>query len=1087
MEAGTEFQFGDWQISPDANLVSNGDARTQLEPRAMAVLRYLCRHPGAVIPAEEILQACWGSNEMGDNPVHKAITQLRRAFGDSSTEPRYIETIRKRGYRAIAPVVRLASATPTDWSGGSPFRGLEAFQENHSAIFFGRVQATAQLREVALAQAAHGNAMVLVLGPSGSGKTSLVRAGVLPQLMASASRPDEAIGLVSTVYLDCADLGSGTLFQALAGALIDGDLNGQPLFLGASADSLGKRLLDDTDEVIAELHATACDRPSVGVFVDRLEAIFRAPPGEAERFLAVLDKLARSNCLLIVMACRNDFYPEIMAQPLLLDLKSQGGHFDVMPPDGADIAQIVRQPARAASLTFEVDPATGASLDDVLCDAARGRPDTLPLLQYCLHELYRQRTEDGVLRFDVYRQLGGIEGAVGVRAEQVVSQLKPAQVLALPNVLSLLVNIGDEQAAVTSRRSPLSLLKNDDEQELARVMVEARLFVSELAGDVPSFGVAHEALLRQWPRVVEWVERHRSALQLRTRIAGQAARWVDSGRSRDLLLPHGIQVSQAADLLALKDFSLAPMEDEFVRASVAHARFADRVRIGVTTLIGILAVLTTFFWINARTAQQEAERNRGEAEGLMTFMLGDFMEKLRPIGRLDLLDDVGSKALTYLGKTNSSDTSSASLVNRIKALRLIAEVDTHRGRIAEARQTFLRGREQLSNAPSSMSQQADFVLEAGMLAFSLGQLHQEAGELDKAGQYYGEYRDYSDQLMKVAPHDVTSWLEGSHAHAALGALAQRRSDYSTAAAEFSKTLELQKKALKQRPGDEKIIGALANSISWNAESRLKMGNPAEAMKLYKEEEALFRSIHQNNANWSGKLALSLMRQGLLYTAFGDRASVIKVLHDAEQIMQVLVAKDRSNVTWKTWLLQAQGRLAEAQLTPATALQSYTSLQQICEKLAALAALDPKSTFLAYQIAKFELGRSAMLHSMGRDKEALQNADLSIAKLETMLEKAKSDPFLLAFLGEALLTRADLTGKLGDKVGSLPYCQRANRLLSNAPTKGNDYSLLALQVRAGVCADNTAGLAEKVERLQKMGYREARYVQSISSHPFLKGK
>src|SRR5689334_8944607 len=211
-----EFQFGDWLVSPEANIVSNGDAKTQLEPRVMAVLRYLCRHPGAVIPAEEILQACWGSNELGDNPVHKAITQLRRAFGDSSTEPRYIETIRKRGYRAIAPIVTLASTAQTVWEGGSPFRGLEAFQENHAAIFFGRVQATAQLRGLVMTQAAHGCPMALVLGPSGSGKTSLVRAGLLPQLMAGATRSDEPIGLVSTVYLDCADLGSGTLFQALA-------------------------------------------------------------------------------------------------------------------------------------------------------------------------------------------------------------------------------------------------------------------------------------------------------------------------------------------------------------------------------------------------------------------------------------------------------------------------------------------------------------------------------------------------------------------------------------------------------------------------------------------------------------------------------------------------------------------------------------------------------------------------------------------------------------------------------------------------------------------------------------------------------
>jgi DNA-binding winged helix-turn-helix (wHTH) protein len=328
-----EFQFGDWLVCPEANLVSNGDAKTQLEPRVMAVLRYLCRHPGAVIPAEEILQACWGSNELGDNPVHKAITQLRRAFGDSSTEPRYIETIRKRGYRAIAPVITLAAPTATTWEGGSPFRGLEAFQESHAAIFFGRVQATAQLRDLVLTQAAHGSPMALVLGPSGSGKTSLVRAGLLPQLMAGAIRSDEPVGLTSTVYLDCADLGSGTLFQALASVLIDADINDEPLFPGASADSLGQRLASDPDAIAAELRERGCQRVQVGVFIDRLEAVFRAQPEEADRFMGVIEVLAKSNCLLILIACRNDFYPVVMAQPVLLALKTRGGHFDVLPPE----------------------------------------------------------------------------------------------------------------------------------------------------------------------------------------------------------------------------------------------------------------------------------------------------------------------------------------------------------------------------------------------------------------------------------------------------------------------------------------------------------------------------------------------------------------------------------------------------------------------------------------------------------------------------------------------------------------------------------------------------------------------------------
>lgn len=1082
-----EFQFGDWLVSPEANFVSNGEARTQLEPRVMAVLRYLCRHPGAVIPAEEILQACWGSNELGDNPVHKAITQLRRAFGDSSTEPRYIETIRKRGYRAIAPVVTLAAPPATTWEGGSPFRGLEAFQENHAAIFFGRVQATAQLRELVMTQAAHGCPMALVLGPSGSGKTSLVRAGLLPQLMAGATRSDEPIGLSSTVYLDCADLGSGTLFQALAGALIDADINGEPLFPGASADSLGQRLASDPDAVAAELRSRACSRASVGVFVDRLEAVFRAQSDEASRFMQVLEVLAKSNCLLVLMACRNDFYPEVMAQLVLLELKSRGGHFDVLPPDGAEIAQIVRQPALATGLTFEKDASTGASLDDVLCDAARGNSDMLPLLQYTLNELYRQREVDGALKFAVYRQLGGIEGAVGVRAEQVVSALSQPEIEALPHVLSLIVNIGEDQGAVTSRRSPLSMLRNDYERQLVRVMVEARLFVSELAGDVPSFGVAHEALLRQWPRVVEWIERHRNALQLRTRIGAQASRWLEAGRKKDLLLPHGTQVSQAADLLTLQDFALAPLEKEFVGTSIHRARLFDRIKFGITALIALLALLTAILAVRAQSARQESERSRSEAEGLMTFMLGDFVEKLRPIGRLDLLDDVGTKALGYLERAESSDGNLPSLVNRIKALRIIGEVYSKRGRSGDASKALTTGAEIVFNAPPSYRNSPDFLREAAKILSAIGQVHSKNNELDKAARYFNEYLKFGQLLTTVSSDPIEGWLELSYAHAALGSLAMSRSDFGQAADEFNKSLELKKRALEKKPEDKVIIAELAGSVSWRAESLLKLGNPTAAMELYRQEEALLRSVYTENATWASLLSVSLMRQALLHTAFGNRPAAARALLDAEQILQALVQKDPTNALWRSWLLQAQGRLVEAQLNEDNASVMHQRLLSILDKFKELSAKEPKNTFLAYQTVKFELGRTYILQMMGREKDALQNVVAVQSKLESLHSQAQRDSILLAFLSESMLAHADLARQIGDNSVALPLCKKVTDLLADTPNAENNFAFLSFQVRAELCQGRTAAINPKLARLRAMGFREARFTHYISTHPLMKGK
>lgn len=98
------FSFGACRIDPAANAVLRDGLCLPVEPRAMDVLVALCRRPQAVISIGQLLNQCWRGAEVGDNPVHKTIAQLRRALGDTPAAPRYIETIRKRGYRTVAAI-----------------------------------------------------------------------------------------------------------------------------------------------------------------------------------------------------------------------------------------------------------------------------------------------------------------------------------------------------------------------------------------------------------------------------------------------------------------------------------------------------------------------------------------------------------------------------------------------------------------------------------------------------------------------------------------------------------------------------------------------------------------------------------------------------------------------------------------------------------------------------------------------------------------------------------------------------------------------------------------------------------------------
>jgi hypothetical protein len=1059
----------------------------------MDVLRYLCRHAGAVIPAEELLQACWGNVELGDNPVHKAITQLRRALGDSSTEPRFIETIRKRGYRAIAAVTANVAADEGGWLQGSPFRGLEAFQENHAAVFFGRMQAVAQLRDVVRKQTTAGCAMALVLGPSGSGKTSLVRAGLLPQLMKSLSSVAEPVALECTLYMDCADLAEGGLFQALAAVLLDTELDGKLIFSGDNAEALAKRLESAHSEAVVERLHTGGRRPRVGLFVDRLEAVFRAPGMNDEvrtRFVGLLEQLARSGAVLVMLACRNDFYPDVIALPALMALKARGGHFDLSPPEGADIAQIVRQPARAAQLRFEQDPVSGASLDDVLCDAARGSPDTLPLLQYCLNELYRQRSEDGTLRFAVFEQLGGIDGAIAARAEQVVEALEPSQRAALPHVLSLLVDMSEEQGAVTARRAAWSSLHGTEAQALVRALVEARLFVSELASDVASFGVTHEALLRRWPRVAEWIEQHRHALQVRTRIGHDAERWAAAGRPRDLLLPRGSQVNQARALLDMDGFTLAPQEQEYVRVSVQRVKLAERIKMAMTAGVTMLAVLAVILGIAARNAERDAEQQRTEAEGLMSYMLGEFVEKLRPLGRLDLLDGISGKALAYLSAAQSKDASPTTLSQRAKALHVIAEVNIARSNFAKATEALQAARGILLKLEHTDSDRKALYKALGANAFYQGQIHLSRAELDPAEKFFNEYRVYSDNLVAADPDDTDGWMEQSYAHSNLGAVAMRRSQYQAAAEAFDKSLQLKQRVLAAQPNNQKLPGDLANTLSWLAEAKAKQGLLSESMALYQREEELLRTLHSSapsDALWTYRLANALTFQSELRLAMGLRSDARVNLRNAETLLREVVKQDPSNRHWLINLYWTQLKLYQLDSDLGNAAEALPKQLALQENLAALRAQDRKQLYgrLLQLTAVHQQALAATQLKLGMLADARKQLAESTANLEELYQTRNNGTQPSPPLATALLMQADLDRVTGNSDAARSACVKAQQVLAGLAERSTDYALLAPHVRAHLCTGTFAAAAEQRERLERMSYQEFNYMRALAAAPATK--
>ena len=111
-----QFRIGDWVVSPFANLAERGEEARRLESRAVAVLEYLVQHKERTVSKDELLDAVWQRTAISEHSVTVVISDLRRVLGDDSREPRYIQTIPRKGYRLIAE----AGYVETEADGAEP-------------------------------------------------------------------------------------------------------------------------------------------------------------------------------------------------------------------------------------------------------------------------------------------------------------------------------------------------------------------------------------------------------------------------------------------------------------------------------------------------------------------------------------------------------------------------------------------------------------------------------------------------------------------------------------------------------------------------------------------------------------------------------------------------------------------------------------------------------------------------------------------------------------------------------------------------------------------------------------------------------
>ncbi|MFJ3792720.1 helix-turn-helix domain-containing protein [Kitasatospora sp. NPDC090091] len=498
-----------------------------------------------------------------------------------------------RALRAGGSLVALATR------GHCPYPGLASFRAEDERWFHGRDRARAALLGLLAERQADRGGPVLVVGPSGAGKSSLLRAGLVPALRRG---------------------GLAGLGPASAAVLTP---TGRPL------------------DRLAEL----ADGPDAVWIVDQAEELFTlcADPEQRRAFLDALCREAGpEGGRLVVLGLRADLYGHCLAHDRLLKAVRRG-QLALGPMNAAELAEAITGPARTARL--ELEPGllelmvTDLGLEGAGTAGAYD-PGALPLLAHTLRAVWQQRAGRS-LTLAGYRAIGGLHGSVAATAERAWARLEDDTARATARrVLLRLVHLGPDgqgsrrrvdRAALAGRpasgpaapgldaSAPSSGAPGSgapgpasDDRVLDQVLAS---FADDRLLTVDATGVtlSHEALLRAWPRLRDWVDEGRAGLRLHQQLTQDAEHWAGAGRE-EALLYRGSRLELAREWAAepAGEELLTPVEREFLAAAAAraeHERRAERRRVRTLRhLVAGLALLLVSALLAGGFAGQQWDR-----------------------------------------------------------------------------------------------------------------------------------------------------------------------------------------------------------------------------------------------------------------------------------------------------------------------------------------------------------------------------------------------------------------------------------------------------------------------------------------------
>jgi DNA-binding winged helix-turn-helix (wHTH) protein/energy-coupling factor transporter ATP-binding protein EcfA2 len=897
------FHLGSWLVHPVNNTLKNGSSEVKIQPKHMEVLTYLCSQNNKIVNSEELIQNCWPNQFISDNPIHKCIAELRKFLGDSPKKPEYISTVPKRGYCIVATISKLRNHQQNIqafWLDASPFRGSKSYTQEHKEIFFGRSHVVSKVLRLVDQLKTKQAAFLLILGQSGCGKSSLVEAGVIPKLL-NPNHPfnnDYTSSVsISVALLDSKDYLSSMLSQFIEHQVLLDNKN-----IEQYIEKLQSQFGLASDVILRDQESQ-----QLVLFIDQLELLFTQESNSVrlDLIFKLLQSLIDSRAYLLVLALGEEYYLELTRVPSYKKIKDKAITYQVPALSYDDISDIIRKPVQAAGLVYEYKKNSQESLDNLLMNEVQSKNIPLANLQYTLNELYKNR-QNKQLTYLAYESMGGIEGGIASIAESTYLELNEAQKDKFDELLHNLIQINPtSRNIVCCKKIRLKSFKDEDIKKVIAVFVNKRLFQTQLLDNRSYIFLAHDSLITDWQRLNKWVVRNMGLLKTKQDLKLASDSWIHNNKDKDFLFRSQTTIKDAQSLLKNKNTSFNFTEKQFLKASDKNNRFRKNIKFGlIFTWVGF-SIALVLLTLSIHQKNKQIINTKNNAENLISFILFDLKDKLEPLGRVDLLDLVGSKTIEYFAGVGTKNLSKTSLLNWVQALQIMGESNFAKGDYKAANEIFIKSNDVLEKALINDNLNTTLLETAYLTQYLLGHLAFIKKDFKLAEENLKSYLTVAQNLSKIDPKNNKWKLEISYALNNLGALANKLNQLQEAAGFFKQSIDIKQQLLTENPEDPILIADLADSISWVGKIKEKEGDLQARLEIYQKSLQLTQQLIQldaSNPSWNNRLSMAHHRVALSFYDFGQLQEAKSHLQQSINLLEILVSQDQQNFSIKRELI-----------------------------------------------------------------------------------------------------------------------------------------------------------------------------------------